>query len=140
MLEYEIVPKEDTVQITVSEDGKSETLTLAEALPENSILVQRNRKDVLGEINLEKMLANLDDCMDLLQITFNAVDGFKVQSQVQEFSKQFSDAMVKSNATALAFKMATKQVIECYIEAYGKLCYGETSTAMDILSDIKPVA
>lgn len=139
-MKYQIVPQGDTVQVTVLDDGISETLTLLEAPSNESILVQKSRKDVLGEINLEKMLANLDDCVDLLQITFNAVDGFNVQSKVQDLSEKFSNAMLKSNTAALDFKLATETVVEAYIEAYGNLFYGETELAISILTDIKPIA
>lgn len=140
-MNYQIVPIDDTVQISLTDtDGTSETLTLLEAPPEDCILVQQSRKDVLGEINLEKMLANLDDCVDLLQITFNAVDGFSVQSKVQDLSTKFSNAMIKSNTAALDFKLATQTVVQAYVEAYGNLFYGEAEIAMSILSDIKPIA
>ncbi len=139
-MKYQIIPNDDTVQVTISDDGVTETLTLLEAPSEESILVQQGRKDVLGEINLEKMLANLDDCVDLLQITFNAVDGFAVQSKVQDLSTKFSNAMLKSNTAALDFKLATKTVVNAYIEAYGNLFYGETEVAISILTDIKPIA
>ena len=48
-MKYQIVPQGDTVQVTVLDDGISETLTLLEAPSNESILVQKSRKDVLGE-------------------------------------------------------------------------------------------
>lgn len=105
-----------------------------------SSLVVKSKKDVLGEINLEKMLSNLDNFVDLLQITFNAVDGFDVQDEVQELSNRFLDVMTESNKTALNFKLATEQVLEAYINAYGNLFYGEVETAMMLLTDTKGVA
>lgn len=140
MSDYKVIPIDDTVEVIISDAGESEKLTLLEAPPEDSILVQNSRRDVLGEINLDKMLANLEDCVDLLQITFNAVDGIKLQALVQELSKQFSDAVLKSNATALAFKEATATVVDSYILAYGNLYIGETATGIEMLSDVKNVA
>ncbi len=140
MAEYKVIPMDDTVEIIVTDESDSETLTLMKAPPNDSILVQRSCKDVMGEINLNKMLANLEDCVDLLQITFNAVDGFAVQSQVQELSKQFSDAVIKSNAAALAFKEGAKTVVESYILAYGNFYYGEIATGLDMLTDVQNVA
>lgn len=140
MSDYKVIPIDDTVEVIISDAGESEKLTLLEAPPEDSILVQNSRRDVLGEINLDKMLANLEDCVDLLQITFNAVDSFHVQKQVQELSKQFSDAVIKSNAAALAFKEATETVVDSYITAYGNLYCGETATGIEMLSDVKSVA
>lgn len=140
-MKYQIIPQDDTVQVKITDDdGISETVDMLEEIPKDSILVSANRKDVLGEINLEKMLANLEDCVDLLQITFNAVDGFTVQAKVQHLSTRFSDAMIQSNTTALDFKLATKTVVEAYMEAYGNLLYGEVQIAVDILTDIKPIA
>jgi hypothetical protein len=137
---YQIVPRDDTVMVKIVEDGISETLTLLEAPPEDSILVQQGKKDVLGEINPIKMLTNLDYCVDLLQITFNAVDGFKVRYKVRELSNDFIDAMSKSNVTALDFKLATEGAVGQYLLAYGNLFYGEIETAIELLADTKRVA
>lgn len=137
---YQIIPQDDTVLVQIAEDGITEKLTLLEPPSKECSLVQKSKKDVLGEINLEKMLANLDNCVDLLQITFNAVDGFDVQSKVQELSNRFIDAMTESNKTALEFKLATENVCEAYINAYGNLFYGEIDIAIMILTDTKSIA
>lgn len=139
-MNYQIVPQDETVMVTISEDGITETLTLLEPPSESCMLVQQSKKDVLGEINLEKMLANLDNCVDLLQITFNAVDGFNVQSKVQILSNKFIDAMNKSNATALDFKLATDGALKAYLNAYGNLYYGEIDSAVMLLTETKSVA
>lgn len=139
-MKYEIIPKEDTVMVKMTDEGITEQLSLMEAPDEGSVLVQKSRQDVLGEINLEKMLSNLDNCVDLLQVTFNAVDGFSVQKQVQELSNRFIDAMTDSNNTALEFRLATEEVLEAYINAYGNLFYGEVETALMLLTDTKTVA
>ncbi len=140
MAEYKVIPMDDTVEIIITDESDSETLTLMKAPPSDSLLVQNSCKDVMGEINLDKMLANMEDCVDLLQVTFNAVDGFIVQSQIQELSKQFSDAVIKSNAAALAFKEGAKTVVESYITAYGNFYYGEISLGLEILKDVQNVA
>ncbi|MGN0485584.1 MAG: hypothetical protein ACI4HI_18755 [Lachnospiraceae bacterium] len=139
-MKYEIIPQDDTVQIEITENGSTECLTLMEAPPKNCMLVQNSRKDVLGEINLEKLLANLDDCIDLLQITFNATDGFTVQANVQDLITQFSNAMVVSNSAAYSFKDAAKTIVDAYIEAYGYLFYGQIDIAIMIFKDAKDVA
>ncbi len=140
MAEYKVIPMDDTVEIIITDESDSETLTLMEAPPSDSLLVQNSCKDVMGEINLDKLLANMEDCVDLLQVTFNAVDGFAVQSQIQELSKQFSDAVIKSNAAALAFKEGAKTVVESYIIAYGNFYYGEIAGGLEILKDVQNVA
>lgn len=139
-MKYEIIPQDETVLVKISEDGITESLTLLEPPDAGCMLVQQSKKDVLGEINLEKMLANLDNCVDLLQITFNAVDGFSVQAKVQELSNRFIDAMNKSNTTALDFKLATAEALEAYLVAYGNLYYGEVDSAIMLLTDTKSIA
>ncbi|MBQ9983291.1 MAG: hypothetical protein IJP29_01745 [Lachnospiraceae bacterium] len=136
-MKYEIIPKEETVVVKIDEDGIVESFDMTEPPAEGSLLVEKSKKDVLGEINLVKMLTNLDNCVDLLQITFNAVDGFSVQSKVQTLSNNFIDAMNKSNATALEFKLATENAMEAYINAYAYLFSGETEIAMELLKDTK---
>lgn len=139
-MKYEIIPQEETVLVKLTEDGYTEQLSLAEAPGEESSLVLQSKKDVLGEINLEKMLLNLDHCVDLLQITFNAVDGFPVQSKVQELINRFTDAMTKSNTMALEFRLAAEGVVEQYLDAYQNLFFGEVESALIFLTDIKQVA
>lgn len=139
-MKYEVIPQDETVMVKITDDGITTQLSLLEPPGEECSLVEKSKKDVLGEINLEKMLSNLDDCVDLLQITFNAVDGFDVQSKVQELSNRFMSAMTESNAAALDFKLGTEEVLEAYINAYGNLFYGEVDTAMMLLTDTKDVA
>lgn len=139
-MKYEVIPQEETVIVKMTEDGITTQLSLLELPEEDCSLVEQSKKDVLGELDLEKMISDLDHCVDLLQITFNAVDGFKVQSDVQGLSNCFLDAMTESNATAFEFKLATKDVLDAYINAYGNLFYGEVDVAMMILIDIKGVA
>lgn len=86
------------------------------------------------------MLTNLDNCVDLLLITFNAVDGFSAQAKVQELNNRFIDAMNKSNATSLDFKLATADALEAYVNAYGNLFYGEVDIAIILLADTKSIA
>ena len=137
---YQIITQDETVMVKINQDGITETLNMLDAPRDSSMLVLQGKKEVLGEINLEKMLTNLDNCVDLLQITFNAVDGFSVQSKVQRLSNQFIDAMNKSNAAALDFKLAAAGAVETYIYAYGNLFYGEIEGAIMFLADTKSVA
>lgn len=139
-MKYEIVPKADTVLVTVTDGPLSEELDMCQEPPSGSMLVQQGRTDVLGQINLEKMLSNLNNCVDLLQITFNAVDGFAVQSQVQELSNQFIDAMNSSNKAALDFQLSAHNALESCIYAYTMLMEGDVEPALELLAGTRNAA
>lgn len=140
MLKYEIVPQGDTVLVKVSDEKRREELDMSQAPPSTSILVQQGRADVLGQINLEKLLSNLNNCVDLLQITYNAVDGFGVQAQVQELSNRFIDTMNDSNQAALSFKLSAQDALEACIYAYGLLMEGNVGPALGLLADTRDTA
>lgn len=139
-MKYLVNPQDDTVMVAISDNGETQEILLNEAPDKGNMLVEYCVKDVLGEINLTKMLTNLDHCVDLLQITFNAVDGFSVQSDVQELTHKFINAMTKSNAYALAFKSASDTVLEAYIDAYQCLFSGDIKIALQLLGETKNVA
>lgn len=139
-MEYEIVPKGSTVLVTITDQGVTEQLDMSHEPPKGSLLVQENKKAVLGEINLEKMIGELQDCVDLLQITYNAVDGFAVQVQVQDLSNQFVDAMNNSNQTALEFQLSAHNALEACVYAYAMLMKGETKFALGLLAKTQSTA
>lgn len=140
MLKYEIIPREDTVLVTVSDEKRHEELDMSQPPPSTSLLVQQGRADVLGQINLEKLLSNLNNCVDLLQITYNAVDGFGVQAQVQELSNRFIDTMNDSNQAALSFKLSAQDALEACVYAYGLLMEGDVGPALSLLADTRDTA
>lgn len=139
-MQYQIVPKEGTVLVTITEEKRTEQLDMSQEPPEGCLLVQEGRKAVLGEINLEKMIGELQDCVDLLQITYNAVDGFAVQVQVQELSNQFINAMNDSNQTALDFQLSAHNALEACVYAYALLMEGEAGSALGLLAGTKDTA
>lgn len=137
---YDIIAKDGTVLVTVSDQGITEQLSMNQEPPSGCLLVQKGKQDVLGEINLGKMLSNLHDCVDLLQITYNAVDGFAVQVQVQELSNRFIDAMNNSNQTALDFQLSAQDALEACIYAYSLLMEGQVESALGLLAETKNTA
>ena len=139
-MEYEIVPKGSTVLVTITDQGVTEHLDMSQEPPEGSLLVKENRKAVLGEIDLEKMIGELYDCVDLLQITYNAVDGFDVQVQVQDLSNRFVDAMNDSNQAALDFRLSAGDALEACVYAYSMLMQGEAGSALELLAGTKDTA
>lgn len=140
MLKYEIIPKEDTVLVTVTDANVADHLDMSQEPPIGCMLVQQSKTDVLGQINLEKMLSNLNNCVDLLQITFNAVDSFHLQSRVQELSYQFNEAMNSSNAAALDFQLSAGEALEICIYAYASLMEGDVQAALNLLTGTKDTA
>lgn len=139
-MKYDIVAKDGTILVTVTDQNITEQLDMSQEPPSGCLLVQESKKAVLGEINLEKMLSNLHDCVDLLQITYNAVDGFAVQVQVQELSNRFIDAMNSSDQTALDFQLSARDALEACVYAYSLLMEGGVEAALKLLAGTKSTA
>lgn len=139
-MKYEIIPQEDTVLVTITDASKIDHLDMSEEPPAGCILVQKGRADVLGQIDLEKMLSNLNNCVDLLQITYNAVDSFHLQSRVQELSNQFIDAMNFSSRAASEFQGFAQDALEVCIYAYRFLLSGKVEKALELLTGNKSTA
>ncbi len=139
-MKYEIIPQEDTVLVTITDASKIDHLDMSEEPPAGCILVQKGRADVLGQIDLEKMLSNLNNCVDLLQITYNAVDSFHLQSRVQELSNQFIDAMNFSSRAASEFQGFAQDALEACIYAYRFLLSGKVEKALELLTGNKSTA
>ena len=139
-MNYQIFPDEETVWVRISEAGESDMLDMLEEPQEISILAESSRKAVLGEINLEKLLVNLDNCVDLLQITYCAVGSLKERLTVHELSNRFMNAITKSGDAAQDFKVGIKRVIDAYLETYQGLINGQPQAAVLLLADTSNVA
>ena len=136
MQSYQLILAGDN-QIVAKEGKKVEYYTLSEAPKEHGLLVQANKKVILGSINLESMLKNLDNCVDLLKVTYNAVNGMPgLHNGINALQIKFADAMIKSNETVLEFRTSTETVIQQFLFAYDALISGSEQDALDIFGEI----
>jgi predicted nucleic acid-binding Zn-ribbon protein len=127
--------------IFVTSGKQQEKYTLQERPSAKSIAVRGEKQNILGEINLEKMLNNLDLSVDLLQVAYNAVNGMKgLQKGVSNLQMRLADTLILSGATVQKFGYKTDDVIYNFIDAYNLLLSSEEEEALEILGDIRDEA
>ena len=105
-------------QIILKTDGVTETYSLAEAPSPDYRLVQASRKNILQTIQLDELFDNLDNCVSLLDITYNAVNGMGFSSLVTALKDMFSNTMDKSLDVMNGFKTGTESAVRDFITSY----------------------
>lgn len=113
------------VSVTAITNGITEIYTIdSQNLPKESmLLVQSSRKQILQSINMEKMFDNLECCVDLLNITYNAVNGMDsgISKSVAGIQSDFLNVLIDSVTTMQGFESGTDSVVNDLIKAYGFL-------------------
>ena len=88
----------------------------------NMMLVQDSRKKILQSINLDSMFTNLSSCVDLLDISYNAVSGIVgVSPKVAKIQSGFLNTISDSVSVMQAFQTGTEATVYDLIKAYGFL-------------------
>lgn len=99
-------------------DGVTEVYSLYKAPPIEYSLVKESRKSILQTIQLDELFSNLDNCVSLLDITYNAVNGMGMSSSVTELKDKFSGTLDDSLVVMSGFKAGTATSIKDFIAAY----------------------
>ena len=114
-----------------------EKYKLTKLPPVDSGLVSIQKRTMLGLIDLEKMLFQLELCVDLYQIVYNAVNGITgLHSKVTQLRLDFCSAMGTSEDTALEFEATTRNVANSLKSVYSFLMAGDQTTALTIMASI----
>ena len=108
----------DENKITCKNDIADEEHSLLKKPSTDSLLVLAQRKEILQTIQLDELFKNLDNCVELLDITYNAVNGIGLSSTVTQLKDQFSRTMDTSLVVMSGFKSGTDISIGDFIEAY----------------------
>lgn len=78
-------------KLTVNVNGKSETYDLSQPIPEKALVVTREKNEILHQMDLKSVIENLDNSVDLLDVSYHAVYGFPVQSKIFALQKTLMD-------------------------------------------------
>jgi len=113
--ELVVISEKEIVRKIGSEEEK---YTLSEAPNPNLSLVKESKKSILQTIQLDELFENLDNCVSLLDITYNAVNGSGMSSSVTELKDKFSDTLDESLAVMQGFETGTKLSVEDFIKSY----------------------
>lgn len=144
MSDYSLTVVNNSIVLETPDDAEKkikETYTLTNAPSPNSYMVLVQKNTILGQLNLNKMLQNLNSCVNLLEITYNAVNGMQgLHRSVSDIQVRFGDALITSNETVQGFAYKTDSIIDAFIETYECLLDGDEASAIDTLKGIQKYA
>lgn len=134
------------------EDGSQEVYSMQNLPPENSVLVLNSKKAILQNINLDELFKNLDRCVPLLNISYDAlagvgytiddsangitISGISLSKSIELLRDGFSNTLDKSVVVMNKFEQGSKNAILNLQHAYSFLTnpvYG--SKGIDVASE-----
>lgn len=128
-------------KIVVKSGNKSKFYDLKQLPDDKDMLVIEEKENILGQINLEKLLQNLDISVDLLGVAYNAVNSMQgLQKGVSNLQMRLKDTLTLSKTTVLDFKYGTDDISWKLLDAYNALLQSDEEGALEILCDIQDKA
>lgn len=103
-------------------------------------MVQDQKRQLSAELDLRRLIVNLDNTATLLYIAYNALSGNKVQSRVSGLQKRLDDLCKKSQTAMSGISNNTMSVIKQLPLVYGMLVQGKAAAAMQLLASCSKYA
>ncbi len=136
--EYKVT-EEKLLEIT-ADKGKREVYDLTRPLSEKALIVLNEKQDILHQMDLKSVIANLDNAVDLLDVSYHAVYGFSVQSQVFSLQKRVMDLNDKGIVVITDFKNQSGVVVTELISVFKWLVKGAETVAIGKLEKFADMA
>ncbi len=129
-MEYDVNSEK---QLVVREGVRSESYDLTKPMGENALMVKTEKQDILHQMDLPTVISNLNNTVDLLNISYHAVYGFPEQSQVFGLQKGVMDLNDKGIVVVTDFKDQASVVVAELVGVYRWLIKGMESVAISKL-------
>lgn len=129
-MEYDV---NNEKQLVVRAGAKSECYDLTKPMGENALMVTAEKQDILHQMDLPTVISNLNNTVDLLNISYHAVYGFPEQSQVFGLQKCVMDLNDKGLVVVTDFKDQASVVVAELVGVYRWLIKGMESVAISKL-------
>ncbi|MDE6673735.1 MAG: hypothetical protein K2K19_02835, partial [Acetatifactor sp.] len=129
-MEYDVNSEK---QLVVRAGAKSECYDLTKPMGENALMVTAEKQDILHQMDLPTVISNLNNTVDLLNISYHAVYGFPEQSQVFGLQKCVMDLNDKGLVVVTDFKDQASVVVAELVGVYRWLIKGMESVAISKL-------
>lgn len=131
-MEYDV---NDKKQLVVRVGAKNECYDLTKPMSENALMVKEEKRDILHQMDLPTVISNLNNTVDLLNISYHAVYGFPEQSQVFSLQKGVMDLNDKGIIVVTDFKDQASVVVSELVGVYKWLIKGMESVAISKLEN-----
>ncbi|MBD5540060.1 MAG: hypothetical protein HDR00_02530 [Lachnospiraceae bacterium] len=138
-MEMEYMVNESNL-LEVKADGKKEVYDLSKPIKETSLVVQNEKRNILHRMDLPTVIANVDNAVDLLDVSYHAVYGFPVQSRLYGLQKQLMDLNDTGIVVITGFKRKATQAITELASMYKWLLKGAEVVAMGKLDAFSEMA
>ena len=143
------------------ENGSQEEYSIQKTPSENSLLVLNSQKAILQNINLDELFKNLNRCVPLLNISYDAlagvgytvddsnkgitISGMSLSKSIESLRDEFGNTLDKSVIVMNNFEQGTEAAIGKFQQAYSFLtnsAYGSNgiTAASKKLEEIKTTA
>ena len=129
-MEYEV---NEEKQLVVKAGVRSECYDLTKPMSESALMVKTEKQDILHQMDLPTVISNLNNTVDLLNISYHAVYGFPEQSQVFGLQKGVMDLNDKGIVVVTDFKDQASGVVAELVGVYRWLIKGMESVAISKL-------
>lgn len=129
-MEYDV---NEEKQLVVKAGSRSECYDLTKPMGENALMVRTEKQDILHQMDLPTVISNLNNTVDLLNISYHAVYGFPEQSQVFGLQKGVMDLNDRGIVVVTEFKDQASVVVAELVGVYRWLIKGMESVAISKL-------
>lgn len=129
----EIALRDNSNELTITIDGRSEEYSLATRPKDTSMAVVEEKKQILHEIDLPSIVTNLQNSAHLLDIAYNAVNGTPMHSKVYRLQDQLLRLNNESIITIQKFGYKSDAVIRDMLSAFEWLTACAEDMAIDQL-------
>ncbi len=129
-MEYDV---NEEKQLVVRAGARSECYDLTKPMSESALMVKTEKQDILHQMDLPTVISNLNNTVDLLNVSYHAVYGLSEQSQVFGLQKDIMDLNDKGIMVVRAFKDQASAVVAELVGVYRWLIKGMESVAISKL-------
>lgn len=126
--------------LEVKADGKKEVYDLSKPIKDTSLVVQNEKRNILHRMDLPTVIANVDNAVDLLDVSYHAVYGFPVQSRLYGLQKQLMDLNDTGIVVITGFKRKATLAITELASMYDWLLKGAEVVALGKLNAFSDMA
>ncbi len=131
---------ETVYEMVVVTDNQQESFSLTKVPDENTMLVKLQQRKLSAELDLNRLITNLNHSSTLLYIAYNALSGTSVQSKVSGLQNDLSQLCAKSQVAMYGISSETENVLKQLPMVYRLLMSGKAAAAMTILSSCSKCA
>lgn len=136
-MEYEV---NNEKKLVVKLGAKSECYDLEKTMSENALIVKEEKRDILHQMDLPAVISNLDNTVDLLNISYHAVYGFPEYKQVFNLQYTVMNLNDQGILVVTGFKDKSAQIIVELQGVYRYLLKGIETMAIDKLERFADMA